>query len=243
MSTNFVIKIEHFEGPLETLLTMVEKRKLFINDISLATVADGYIQFVQQIQQEGKYPINEVAGFIVVASTLLLIKSKSLLPDLELTQEEERSVEDLELRLNILSRIKEASKNINRQFGKKINFFPCVRKNNLNVFVPDKNTNLSYLLTAMKVVIGNLPQKEFAPKAVIQKVISLEQMMDRLTQRMTNCISMSFSKFSGGAEKVNVIVSFLAMLELVKGGILQVKQDNVFDDIEMSSTQIGIPIV
>ncbi len=242
--SNFLVKTEQFEGPLETLLLMVEKRKLFINDISLAEVADSYIEYVQTVQQEQKYPMAEVAGFIVVASTLLLIKSKTLLPNLELSVEEEKSVEELELRLKILSKLREVSKNINEKFGQKISFIPQLRSNEIKVFVPDQDTNLDNLLSSVRSVIYNLPKVDLTPRAVIQKVISLEQMIDRLTKRMTSCLSMSFKKFVGDkTEKVNVIVSFLAMLELVKGGVLQVKQNNNFEEIEMNSTQIGVPTV
>jgi chromatin segregation and condensation protein Rec8/ScpA/Scc1 (kleisin family) len=73
-------------------------------------------------------------------------------------------------------------------------------------------------------VIKNLPKTEIRPKAVIQKIISLEDMISSLTQRVKNSLSMSFREFSnfGKAEKVNIIVGFLAMLELVKQGSIEV---------------------
>ena len=118
MQDDFKVKTPVFEGPLEVLLGMVEKRKLFINDIALSQVADDYISHVQSIQSEKGYPMAEVAQFILIASTLLLIKSKSLLPTLTLTDEEERSVSDLELRLKIYQRLKIASETISKNFGK-----------------------------------------------------------------------------------------------------------------------------
>ena len=81
----YTVKTEIFEGPLDLLLTLVEKRKLFINDISLSQVADDY---VLHIKQYSEFPVGEVANFVLVASVLVLIKSKSLLPKLDLTQEE-----------------------------------------------------------------------------------------------------------------------------------------------------------
>jgi chromatin segregation and condensation protein Rec8/ScpA/Scc1 (kleisin family) len=85
------------------------------------------------------------------------------------------------------------------------------------------------------------------PKAIVQKVISLEEMMENLADRITKSMKMSFKEFSGHGqkekqvEKVNVIVSFLAMLELVKQGIINVRQDKDFHDIEIETQSIGIP--
>jgi len=83
---SFTIKTESFEGPLDLLLDLIEKRKLYISDISLAKVTDDFIEHIKNI---GGIEIGESAHFILVASTLLLIKSKSLLPELALTEEEQ----------------------------------------------------------------------------------------------------------------------------------------------------------
>lgn len=243
MPQDFTVKTPVFEGPLEVLLGMIEKRKLFIGDIALAQVADDYIAHVQNIQNERGFPIAEVASFILIASTLLLIKSKSLLPTLTLTEEETQSVNDLELRLKIYQRLRNASEHISARFGKEIMFAPLDRKNDVKVFAPDKDTNLPSLILAIKNALKNLPKKEFIPKAVVQKVISLEEMIGRLTTRISSNLRMSFTQFAGEhkANKVHVIVSFLAMLELVKNGIIQVKQEKDFGDIEMETGEIGVP--
>jgi segregation and condensation protein A len=92
-NTIYKVKTETFEGPLDLLLSLIEKRKLFINDISLAKVADDYVSHIQSL---GNFPIADSANFILIASTLLLIKSKSLLPQLTLSEEEQTNVDDLE---------------------------------------------------------------------------------------------------------------------------------------------------
>ena len=81
----FQIKTEAFEGPLDLLLALIEKRKLFISDISLAEVADDFIEYIKTFDE---FPVDMTANFILIASTLLLIKSKSLLPSMTLTSEE-----------------------------------------------------------------------------------------------------------------------------------------------------------
>jgi segregation and condensation protein A len=81
------VKTSVYEGPLDLLLELIEKRKLLINDISLAAVAEEYISKVNGMDE---LPVGETAEFVALAATLLLIKSRSLLPSLELSGEEER---------------------------------------------------------------------------------------------------------------------------------------------------------
>ena len=90
------VKTEQFEGPLDLLLSLIEKRKLFISDFSLSRVADDYISHIRTFE---RFPMNDVANFLLVASTLVLIKSKTLLPELDLTKEEETDIDDLKKRL------------------------------------------------------------------------------------------------------------------------------------------------
>src|SRR3990167_5690510 len=104
MTDSYTVRTQVFEGPLDLLLELVTKRKLFVNDVSLAQVTDDFIRY---IDERGEIPLGESAEFILVASTLMLIKSRSLLPMLELTEEEEESIHDLENRLALYARTKE----------------------------------------------------------------------------------------------------------------------------------------
>lgn len=240
MPDTFKIKTDDFEGPLDLLLTLVEKRKLFINDISLAKVTDDFILHIQSFES---MPITDSAQFILVASTLLLIKSRSLLPTFTLTEEEESDVQNLETRLKIYKRIKDASLQIKDIFGKEIIFPQSQSRPVTTTFSPHKSMTLVSLAQAIKDAIKALPKKENIPKAIVRKVISLEETIDSLTTRINQGLKMKFSEFINvhKEERVNVIVSFLAMLELVKQGIINVTQENHFDDIHMETKEVGVP--
>jgi len=240
MDSTYNVKTHIFEGPLDTLLSLIEKRKLFINDIALAQVADDYIAYVRSL---GDFPIADSAHFILIASTLVLIKSKSLLPDLSLTEEEQESIDDLEDRLKQYQKYKELSRHLKERFGINIEYYRLPSKDKIIVFTPDKNTNTTRINETMLSILSRIPKKESVPKAVVQKVVSLEEMIDSLTERIQSSMKMSFKDFSrmGRVEKVNVIVSFLAMLELVKQGIISVRQDKDFHDIEMETNKVGVP--
>lgn len=240
MESSYNVKTHIFEGPLDTLLSLIEKRKLFINDISLAQVADDYISYVRSLSD---FPLADSAHFVLIASTLVLIKSKSLLPNLSLTEEEQSNIDDLEDRLKQYQKYKALSLHLKERFGINVEYLRLPSKEKIVVFTPDKNTSVARISEVIKSVIVGMPKKEFVPKAVVQKVISLEEMMDSLADRITKSIKMSFRDFAGvgKAEKVNVIVSFLAMLELVKQGIIHVRQDKDFHDIEIETNEVGVP--
>ena len=89
-----------FEGPLEHLLKLIQEKKMPINDISLASVCDEYVAYIKKLQETHYH---SVTYFLVIAATLLLIKSKSLLPSIATSEEEEESMEDLERRLSLYS--------------------------------------------------------------------------------------------------------------------------------------------
>src|SRR3989338_4438373 len=240
MDSEYQVKTHIFEGPLDTLLTLIEKRKLFINDISLAEVADDYIAYIKSLDD---FPIADFAHFILIASTLVLIKSKSLLPTLTLSPEEEQNIEDLEARLREYQKYKSLSRHLKERFNINVEYLRQPSKEKIIVFAPDKNVSVNKIEETIRSIILQIPKKEIVPKAIIKKVISLEGMMENLAKRITENIKMSFKDFAGvgKTEKVNVIVSFLAMLELVKQGIIQVRQDKSFHDIEIENQTVGIP--
>ncbi len=235
----FKIKTEVFEGPMDLLLSLIEKRKLLINDVSLAKVTDDFISYLQNREV---YSIKDTSEFLVVASTLLLIKSKSLLPNLDLTEEEKADIYDLELKLKIYKKLKELSIHIKNTFGKNILFFPNARKFE-PVFSPDAKMTKENIAKAIFAVIKNLPKFDVRPKVKIDKVISLEEMITKLTERVKSSLKMSFKDFSGmgKADKINIIISFLAMLELVKRGIIEVNQKGKFEDIHMETKHVEVP--
>jgi len=240
MEGGYKVKTEVFEGPLDLLLSLIEKRKLFVNDISLAKVADDYIAHIRNLEN---LPVGATANFILIASTLVLIKSKSLLPTLTLTEEEQGSIEDLEQRLKEYKRIKELSLHVKESFGKHV-IFPRNQSTHRDpVFSPDKKTTTESIFSAIKNIIAKLPKKEIVSQAVVKKVVSLKKVMDNLANRMQSALSLSFKEFAGVGkkERVEVVVGFLAMLELVKQGVIDVVQEESFKDISMESKEVGVP--
>jgi len=243
----FEVKTPQFQGPLELLLELIEKRKLFVNDISLSEIADDYILYIRENED---IPLEHVTHFINIASILLLIKSRSLLPNLELTDEEEESIEDLEERLRMLKEMKELSGYVERRFGRDLIFLPEDSRDPEAVFSPHESISTKNLLEAAKSIISTFPKfrKEEGPRTKVRKVISLDEMIESLTKRIKSAAKMSFSDFRKGTksrdrkeDRINTVIGFLAILELFKQGIVNLVQDREFSDIEIESTEISVP--
>lgn len=226
----YKVKTEIFEGPLDLLLQLIEKRKLHINDISLAKITDDYLSYISAVDS---FPLKEAAHFILIASTLVLIKSRSLLPALVLTEDEESDILDLERRLREYKRIKELSEHIKILCGAHVMYIPLQRSRMESVFSPTPKTTMRYMRKAMQFVLRALPKKEMIPLAIIKKIVSLEETIEILMERIKKSIHLRFHDFVniGADGKMEIIVSFLAMLELIRRGIISVKQDKHFADI------------
>lgn len=236
---NFLIKTKIFEGPISLLLHLIEEKKLHINELSLSEVTDDYINYIERKEE---FSIPDNSDFILIASTLLLIKSKSLLPTLDLTREEEEDISNLEERIKLYKFFRDLGKHIDEKFGKNPIYFK-EDKPVLPVFSPHEKLKPRALYESVLSVIKNLPKKSWTKEATIKKVISLQEEMTNLSERIQKTFKMRFSEYSQAhkGEKRMIIVSFIAILELIKRGILAANQNNPFEDIELENTSLGLP--
>lgn len=229
--TGFSIKTDSYEGPFEILLDLIEARKLLVNELALANITE---DFIAHTRAQEAFPVEETANFIQIAATLLLIKSKSLIPDLALTEDENADVEDLKRRLEAYEKVREASRELARIYGRTVMAAEGERAPEA-VFAPSKDLSAPALAEALARVLEAREAVEELPEARVKPLISIEEMMDRLAKRVQSAMTLSFKDFHGGTkEKVEVIVSFLALLELVKQGAVAAEQHESYGDIRIS---------
>lgn len=237
--SNYTVKTANFEGPFGLLLDLVERRKLFVNDFSLAAVTEDYLKFVNELRERDteKDISRDISNFIIVAATLILIKSRSLLPNLELSEEEEGDIKRLEDRLRLYELFTKLSEHVKQRFGKRLIFGAGERRREMVVFLPDEKITRESMMSLAGDVLSRIPKKIVLPEVEVKKVVSIEEMIGRLTDRIQSALKMSFKDFMGGRrapnkeEKVEMIVGFLAMLELVRQGILDAVQETHQEDI------------
>jgi segregation and condensation protein A len=234
----FTVRTASFEGPLELILELIEKHKLLVNELSLSQVTDDFITYVRT--GEG-FPMEDAANFINVAATLLLIKSRSLLPDLELSTEEEEDVESLTRRLALYEAARNAARDLGKIFGLRTMYAQGDREPDV-VFAPSRDLSLETLESALRTLLESKEKEAKLPEVRIRPLVSIEEMMDTLRDRVERALTLSFKEFTGSkTEKVEVIVSFLALLELVKMGAVEAAQYDRWGDIKITNLGASLP--
>ena len=237
MSENFTIKNKHFEGPLDLLLELIEKQKLDVTKLSIVEVADEYLEYVDSRENVDLANLSE---FLLIASQLILLKSKALLPLFEFSQEEEEEIEDLEERLREYQRFKKAASDIKTLLeGKKVSFSREEEKVQRISFVMEKVPpgELKKLFCG---ALQSMPTKEELAKQVMEEVVSIEEKISQLKNSIEERMRVAFHEtVQEAGSKIDVIVTFLAMLEMVKQQLVTVSQGELFSDIIMEKKVEG----
>ena len=180
-------------------------------------------------------PKDELAAFLVIASTLMLIKSRSLLPGVKFTEEEEMDIKELEQRRKTYQFFKKLSKHcreLNKQdkplFGREAYVGMSA------IFFPPEGLKIKDFKKIMDEILEAVPKAEKLPEGTLGKMISIEDKMAEIQERLNRMLALTFDELKNSArEKIEIIVSFLAMLELVKQGWLILDQQKLFGGIEL----------
>ena len=224
----FTIKNETFEGPLDLLLSLIEKEQLDITHISLANITESYLAKIADMEGDS----NEIADFLVIAAKLLYIKSRNLIPTLA-TEEEEAEIEDLETKLREYQQYKLAAKHLEYVLSAESRSYSRRGKNDIAIsFSPPENLGGQGLFAIFQEVLEraepDIPQQtelHHEPK------VTLEQKRDHIMTHLKKNGKVSFRTALASAKtKVEVIVTFLAILEMVKQKEVRVEQDKNFAD-------------
>ncbi|MDO8512183.1 MAG: segregation/condensation protein A [bacterium] len=230
------IAVQGFEGPLNLLLALIEEEKLDINRVSLAQVTNQYLEILRGLTNQSP---EAIADFLVVAARLILIKSQRLMPQFEITPEEEKNIISLEEQLRIYQQYRERAKLLQQLWLNKNSLF--ARESYLGImvsFYPPPNFTVLNLQELLQNVVRTLPVTEKTKDEALARVISLEQRIDEIKDRIKNVAVTSFREAVSGAKKADVVVSFLALLELVKQQIVSVEQQDSFHDILIHNNNI-----
>lgn len=229
------IKLPNFEGPLDLLLYLIKKEEMDICDIPIATITQQYFEYIELMKELDL----EVAGeFILMAATLIQIKVKMLLPKSPLDEDEEEDPRaDLIRQLLEYKRYKEVAESLNeieehqrRQFQR--SYFewqkPFIKKE-----VVLKDMNLFDLMTAFKTVLENLPKESYHEIGAVN--ITIEEQIDFILNIIHETDHITFDDLiSQLKERIIIVVTFIAILELIRTHRILVQQRSVFDEIWIS---------
>lgn len=228
----YKFKLEKFEGPLDLLLGLIQEEKFDISEVSLAKVTDEYLN---HIEKNVEISPEELADFLVIATKLLLIKSRQLIPDAPSDDETDNS--GLANQLRIYKEYLQAMQTIQGLISKR-NFWYWREKTPLQLspsFSPGSQLNSDKLKQAFIGIIKSLEKLVVLPQSVMEKTVSLQEKIGQLKVLIKNVSGLSFKNIIEQARsRTEIIVSFLALLELIKQQEIEVNQDNNFDDILIS---------
>ena len=176
----------------------------------------------------------------LVASTLLLIKSRSLLPTIQLSEEERESVEELERRLARYALYRNVAKLLKKEWGRAPLSLPRRAPLRPAIFSPAESS-INTIFAAGQRLINLLPKPEALAQAAVAPILALEDVIIHLKKRLTSAFSARFSELTKSKDRHEVIVYFLAMLELVRSGSASVTQERLFEDITIETDASGTP--
>lgn len=233
------VKLEQFTGPLGLLLRLIEKEELDITELSLAKIADNYVDYVQTNKN---IPDEELADFLVLAARLLYIKSKALLPYLVFDEIEDNE-DNLERQLKMYQDFIVASETLAALIGrKKFLFTPSALNRNWRRrkvvkpnFIAPKNLTPELLADRYEEILNRLVAAiKFLPEENLEAKISIDERIVSIRNLLGRKLRFSFSKFLKTAKnRTEVVVNFLAVLELAKQHELVFEQDGLFAEIQV----------
>lgn len=234
----YAVRLEQFEGPLELLLQLIEKEKLDITRVSLTKVTDQYLAY---LEGERSLPLSALSQFLSIAARLILLKSRALLPLLIFTEEEETSIVDLEWQLREYARYREASIGLGRLLEKGTIAYTRERSARVTrgVFFPPPDLRVQDLHAAFTTLLGTIVMAQALEETTLLPVVKLEEKMALFRQTLAARVETSFQSLTATVEnRIELIVSFLALLQLIKERFVHVEQKEFFGDIAIRHKDI-----
>lgn len=212
-------KLDNFEGPLDLLLTLIQKNKVSIYDIPIVEITDQYLEAIDGIEESS---LDNTGDFIVMAAQLLYIKSKMLLPKNE-EEEEEDPREELAQRLLEYQKYKEASKELRKsEFSSKYMVFRDEEEIKFPIPEYNRHHEASALIDAFNSILARRIRKEKPTKRAFTGIVgrekvSVDDMVEKICKKLHKSGRIQFKLlFREEDSKPELIATFLAVLEMIK---------------------------
>jgi segregation and condensation protein A len=226
---NYQLRLPTFEGPLDVLLGLIERERLEISELSLVTVTNGFLGYIESLDDAPPALLVEFAG---VAARLLVLKSRALLPRPEVV-EVEQDVDDLAQQLRAYQRAKQVAETFRQmeQAGQRtfvrppVTDLPAPRI----VLVPPPVGHLR------RALVRTLARVRAEPEvAVLRRVVTIGEMLERLRDGIARIRGRArFHEMIGSNARDDTVVGFIALLALWRRGEVHVEQDGLFEDIHI----------
>ncbi len=221
------IELDNFHGPLDLLLQLVEANELAITEISIASVAEQFLKYLHDVEE---YRPEELADFLVVATKLLLLKSHALLPYLHMEEEEDPG--ELAAQLRMYKTYADATKLIEAQIARATFLYPKNATQRPLGFFPPHESSAAELRSYFVDVLKRLEPVVRIPKTALAKVVTLREKFCQIQELLEREAKLRFKELLSAAhDRAEVVVTFLALLELVKQQAVCARQTDSFSEI------------
>ncbi|MEA3342380.1 MAG: segregation/condensation protein A [Chloroflexota bacterium] len=238
MSRQYEIRLRVFEGPLDLLLQLIEREELDVTTVALAKVTDQYLAYLEELEQR---QVKELADFLVVAAKLLLIKSLALLSrPSEMTPEAEDVGDELVQRLQVYKRFKAIAALLHEREEEGLHSY--LRIAPLPHLEPQLDLGGVTFLDLAPLVQEALDATPAAPvgDVVTPTTVTIGEQIARIEERLARQRQVGFREvLSVAASRVEVIVTLLAVLELIKQHQVRVWQEQLFGEIVIERRTIA----
>lgn len=237
MDVDYKVKLEVFEGPLDLLLYLIKRDEIDIYDISLERITSQYLEYLQAFKE-----LNiELAGeFIVMAANLIYLKSRSLLPRDQQPPEEDAGEDDprweLIRQLIEYKKFKEAAAELNLRALEQERIFVRETASTSAIQEPLRlgEVGIFQLIGAFQTVMKRIEARQDVQE-IFSERFSVSEKIDSILQRIATGNRLRFSDlFGAAASRIEVVVTFLALLELIRLKQIRAIQKNVFEEIEIA---------
>ncbi|MBU1006378.1 MAG: segregation/condensation protein A [Candidatus Omnitrophica bacterium] len=229
---SYKVKLEVFEGPLDLLLYLIKKSEIDIYDIPISEITEQYLEYLELMRM---LDLNIAGEFLVMAATLIHIKSKMLLPPDEkeiLPEEEEDPREELVRRLLEYKRFKEVAGVLQDLESQRKNMFTRSAVTELESGDKFFEASLFDLITALTRVLKEVPKEIF--QEIVKDEFTVEQKVHDLLHMLVETPVLYLTQlFKNAKNKIEIIATFLAVLELIRLKEIVAVQNKTFDDIEV----------
>jgi segregation and condensation protein A len=235
--SQFELRLPNYEGPLDVLLRLIEEQELEITAVSLAQVADQFIAHLSALHQQQRDP-QTISNFLVVAAKLILIKSRALLPQIVVPPEQETETDDLVGQLRAYQLFKRASKILREREARGLHAYnvqppPIPRPQSKSL--PLDNVTLEMLARAMQRVVDRLLPPPPVDDVMSRLPFTVNDCMDRISTAVREKPRIKFTDMLVGVNtRVEIVITLLALLELLKRYHVVAHQDVAFGDIEIA---------
>ncbi|MEA2008578.1 MAG: segregation/condensation protein A [Chloroflexota bacterium] len=235
--SSYEIQTPVYEGPLDLLLQLIENAELDITSLSLAKVTEQYLKHMRKLEH---YAADEVSAFMVIAAKLVQIKSEALLPRPPRRDAEEEDVGDeLARQLLAYKRYKEIADLLAERTSEGLQNYSRLAPPPLTKEKADfGDFTLNDLVKVAQRALGQAQELPSLNTVVTRPKITIREKLLEITTTLKAKKKITFSQILGPKyTRIEVIVSFLATLELIKRRYIKVQQNALFDDIELELTR------